>query len=133
MARVPQIGKKEDLPPAQRQIFDEIATSRGRVSGPFSVLLNSPEMARRIAHAGVHIRFESSLSQQVKELAVLATAREADCQYAWTVHEPSAKSAGVRQEAIRSEQRIAAWLRRVNSRVARDWSSRLRQQSVPYF
>ncbi len=100
MARVPEINKREDLPTEQQPIFDEIAASRGRVSGPFKVLLNSPEVTRRIAHTGAYIRFESTLPDDVNELAVLATSRELDCQYEWTAHEPNARRAGVREEAI---------------------------------
>lgn len=100
MDNLPRIKKREDLPEEGRTAYDEIVGSRGEVSGPFSVLLNSPEVGRRVGSLGAYIRFESSLPQDVTELAILATAREWDCQYEWTYHEPLAREAGVREEAI---------------------------------
>lgn len=101
MTRVPTITSRDDLPPEARPIFDEIAASRsGRVTGPFGVLLNSPEVARRIAHTGAYVRFESTLSIEILELATITAAREIDCQYEWSAHEGQARDAGVREEAI---------------------------------
>ena len=100
MTNLPRIKSREDLPEEGWPAFDEIVGSRGDVSGPFSVLLNSPEVGRRVGHLGAYIRFESSLPGDVTELAILVTAREWDCQYEWTYHEPLARKAGVRDEAI---------------------------------
>ena len=100
MANLPRIKNREDLPEEGWAAYDEIVGSRGEVSGPFSVLLNSPEAGRRVGHLGAYIRFESSLPEDVTELAILVTARAWDCQYEWTYHEPLARKAGVREEAI---------------------------------
>lgn len=100
MARVPQITSKSDLPTEHGDIFDAIAESRGRVGGPFSVLLNSPEVAGRTAHLGSYIRFESTLPPVDRELAIITTSREFDCGYEWAAHATLALEAGVRQEAI---------------------------------
>ena len=100
MTNLPRIKNREDLPKEGWAAYDEIVGSRGGVSGPFSVLLNSPEAGRRIGHLGAYIRFESSLPGEVTELAILVTAREWGCQYEWTYHEPLAREAGVREEAI---------------------------------
>ncbi|MBI4639698.1 MAG: carboxymuconolactone decarboxylase family protein [Candidatus Tectomicrobia bacterium] len=102
MARIPAITQKESLPPHQQQIYDAIAESRGRISGPFTILLNSPEVAGRVAHLGAYIRFQSTLKPMIRELAILTTARELNCQYEWTAHVPLARQAGVREEAIAS-------------------------------
>ena len=100
MKNLPRIKNRGDLPKEGWVAYDEIVGSRGDVSGPFSVLLNSPEVGRRVGHLGAYIRFESSLPEEVTELAILVTAREWDCQYEWTYHEPLAREAGVREEAI---------------------------------
>ena len=75
MARIPQFTTEKDLSADQQDAFDEISASRGQISGPFSVLLNSPELARRAAHLGAYIRFESVLSDQTRELAIITVAR----------------------------------------------------------
>jgi 4-carboxymuconolactone decarboxylase len=100
MARVEPIRTKGELPAEHHAAFDLIAESRGQVAGPFGVLLHSPEVARRVAHLGAYIRFESALSGAERELAILATARAMDCRYEWAAHAPLARTAGVRPEAI---------------------------------
>ncbi len=99
MPRVPTPDRQE-LPEAQREVYDEIVGSRGSIVGPFGVLLNSPEAARRIAHLGAYIRFESTLPPATREIAILVVARESDCQFEWTYHEPEARGAGVSDAAI---------------------------------
>ena len=100
MPRVPRIQQRSDVPEEAAHHFDSIASSRGRVSGPFSVLLNSPEVAGRAAHLGSYIRFESTLDPAIKELAIITTSREFDCDYEWSAHVVLARNAGVRAEAI---------------------------------
>jgi 4-carboxymuconolactone decarboxylase len=99
MPRIPTVTR-EELPADRQAIYDAIAESRGQVSGPFPVLLNSPEAARRIATLGHYLRYESTLKPMIRELAILTVAREFDCQYAWTSHDLLARQAGVRDEAI---------------------------------
>jgi len=99
-ARIPLVETKSDLPAEHHAVWDLITQSRGRVAGPFAALLQSPEVARRIAHLGEYIRFESALSPVHRELAVLATARAMDCQYEWAAHAPLARKAGARSEAM---------------------------------
>ena len=101
MSRVPALTR-DDVPEDKRFIYDEIASSRKEVTGPFSLLLNSPEVARRVAHLGAYIRFESVLPPPVIEMIILTTAREWNCQFEWSYHEPEARRAGVRDEAISS-------------------------------
>ena len=100
MARITQITERGQVDEEDQHIFDSIATSRGRVSGPFSVLLNSPEVAGRAAHLGSYIRFESTLSPAERELAIITTAREFDCAFEWAAHAKLAQEAGVRDAAI---------------------------------
>ncbi len=100
MARIAKIETKEDLSPEHRGVFDAIAQSRGRVQGPFPMLLHSPELAGRVAHLGAHVRFEMGLSQKLKELVILTVARELDCGFEWSVHAGHARTAGVTDDCI---------------------------------
>ena len=102
MARITQITERNQVDADKQHIFDAIASSRGRVSGPFSALLNSPEIAGRAAHLGSYIRFESKLTPAQRELAIITTAREFDCAYEWAAHATLAREAGVRESAIES-------------------------------
>ena len=60
-ARVPLVDKTAATP-AQLAVWDRIAQSRGRVTRPFAALLHSPELARRVAETGHHVRFEGPLA-----------------------------------------------------------------------
>ena len=99
MARLPTI-QREQLAPEQQPFYDAIAQSRGTISGPFTVLLNSPDLAARVAGVGAYIRFEAMLPLKVRTLAAIFTARELDCQYEWAAWVPQAQAAGVRDEII---------------------------------
>lgn len=98
--RVPYLTERDQVPEGGHEAYDHIAESRGHVGGPFGVLLNSPEVADRVGHLGAYVRFESGLPDRVRELAILATAREFDCAYEWAAHEPIARDAGVREEVV---------------------------------
>ena len=99
MARVPYIAK-EDLAPESQHIYDHIAQTRAGVPRTFGALLNSPVAANRVAALGEYLRFQSKLDPAVRELAILATARELNSQYVWTHHEPEARRAGVAESVI---------------------------------
>ncbi|HEX9869263.1 MAG TPA: carboxymuconolactone decarboxylase family protein [Candidatus Tectomicrobia bacterium] len=99
MPRIPPVTR-DALPPDKRSIYDAIGASRGHVSGPFPVLLNSPEVASRIATLGHYLRYESILKPMIRELAIMTVAREFDCQYAWTSHDALARQEGVREAAL---------------------------------
>ena len=100
MARIPLIEQRNQVEPGGEAAFDLIAESRGKVAGPFAALLHSPELASRTAHLGAYIRFESGLSGEIRELAILTVARQLDCRYEWAMHAPLARKAGVRDDAI---------------------------------
>ena len=98
MPRVPVVTR-EKVPAKYQKSFDEVISSRGRGtavdSGPGSVMINSPEMAKRANQLSAYLRGESTLSKKVQELAMLTTARGMDCQYIWNAHAASARKAGV--------------------------------------
>ncbi len=107
MSRLPEIATKDQLSEDAHAVFDAIAESRGRVRGPFSILLHSPELAGRAAHLGAFVRFESSVPPEVRELAVLLGAHLWRCEYEWSAHLPQAQRVGVRPEAIAAIERDA--------------------------
>jgi 4-carboxymuconolactone decarboxylase len=110
MARVPVIGSRSEVAAGHEDVWDQIASSRGRVVGPFGVLLHRPELARRTAELGAYIRFESVLTPVDRELAIIALAREMDCQFEWAYHVLEARKVGVREDAITAirERRLEA-------------------------
>jgi 4-carboxymuconolactone decarboxylase len=88
------------LTPAGRDVYARIAETRGRVAGPFSVLLHVPELADRVQRVGAYLRYEGTLPRDVAELAVLVTARAWRSAFEWDAHEPHARQAGVPGDVI---------------------------------
>jgi 4-carboxymuconolactone decarboxylase len=99
MPRVPAVDRA-DLDAASRRIYDEIAESRGRVQGPFSVLLHSPEFAVRAARLGAYVRYEAPMPARHRHLIALIAARELDAQYEFTVHAKLAREEGIPADAV---------------------------------
>ena len=71
MARLPSITGKDQVPQKDHAVFDSIVASRGAVQGPFTMFLNSPPVAERVAHLGAYVRFEGSLDMRVRVLAAM--------------------------------------------------------------
>ena len=116
MARVPLLADREQLSPEAQGVYDQIVSSRGHLVGPFQVLLHCPELAGRVGALGQYIRFEGTLPGDVREVAVLAAAREMDCAFEWSVHEPLARAAGVPDRTIA----VVAERRRLEGLAARE-------------
>ena len=91
---------EELSPPQQAMITDLLAGSRGTVTGPFNVLLRSPEMGNRAQKLGEYVRFQSSLPPRLNEMAILLTARWWTSQYEWFAHKPLALKAGLDEGVI---------------------------------
>ncbi|MDE0115031.1 MAG: carboxymuconolactone decarboxylase family protein [bacterium] len=100
MARIPLLDERGDLSEAQQAVFDWVVESRGRMIRPFEVLLHVPEMARPAAELGHQIRYEGSLSDHDRELAIIAAAQAHRCDFEWDSHIGLARAAGVSEETI---------------------------------
>jgi 4-carboxymuconolactone decarboxylase len=100
MPRLPEVTDRNALPDDKQDAFDYLVKTRGAVRLPFSVILNNPEVCYRVAHVGSYIRFESSLPDNIRELAVLASAREFDVRFEWAAHARIASEAGISDATI---------------------------------
>ena len=109
MARIDEV-KRENLNERQQQLYDGIMRTRprGSLSGPFSVWINTPEIAEPADRLANCFRVAPKLDKRLIELIILLMCREGTVQYAWSVHEPLARQAGLTQEtvdAIRARKR----------------------------
>jgi 4-carboxymuconolactone decarboxylase len=95
MPRLPQLRDKSQLPEAHRDVVDYLVKTRGRVSDGFSVLLNSPDLAARIAHTGTYVRFETSLPRVIHELSALTASAEIGNAYERGIHTRDLTELGV--------------------------------------
>lgn len=104
MPRV-DILEKDQIPQDKQQFYDEIAKYRGHVARPFKALLNSPEIATKIASLGEELRYVSStINSEIREIITLTISKIQNCEYVWTHHVASAREAGIREEVIETIQ-----------------------------
>jgi len=86
---------------AQKKMFENLISGERRgASGPFNVLLRSPEMGDLAQQFGASMRFHSSIPPKLNELAIIITARHWTSQYEWYAHRRAAQTAGLAQSII---------------------------------
>ena len=86
----------DQLTPEQKtMVGDLVPGQRGGLSGPFNVLLRSPEMGELVQKLGGQLRFHSTLPGNLRELAIIITARYWNTQYEWYTHRGFAIEEGV--------------------------------------
>jgi len=100
----------ENLTPEQKALSEAIksgpraklassgASKPGPLGGPFNVWLRSPGIGNLVQQLGEEIRFRSSLSGKLNELAILVTARNWTSQYEWLAHHKLALEGGLNPE-----------------------------------
>jgi 4-carboxymuconolactone decarboxylase len=95
--RMPPIPEDE-WTDAQRRAAAEFSEVRGALSGPWHVILRSPEMLNPARSLSDYLRFNSSLPPRLSEFVILITAREWTSQYEWNAHHALAMRGGLSPE-----------------------------------
>lgn len=105
-----------ELDEAQRAVYDAIVggprssqrgtvpitDSDGRLVGPFAVMLLSPEIGDAVQRVGAALRFTTSLTGREREVAILAVAAGARCEFEWLAHSAAARNAGITRPQLDS-------------------------------
>jgi 4-carboxymuconolactone decarboxylase len=98
------LPRREELSPEGRAIYDSLADPNGGtirgLRGPGGIQLHSEELARRSRPLNQYLRNGAGLGGHLRELAILATARELDSQFEWAAHEAEALREGVPADVI---------------------------------
>ena len=95
MARVPYLNR-EDLPEADRDIFDNLIAERGQpVGNIFRTLAHTPGLLRRFLALGAELRNKTALDPKLRELALLTVGRIAQAEYEFVHHWNLALRVGV--------------------------------------
>jgi 4-carboxymuconolactone decarboxylase len=100
--RIP-LTRREELDAEGREAFDfyTSGTLRG-LHGPAGIWLHSPKLAELYRPLVTYLRFGAGLAEPVREVCVLATAREFNNAFEWAAHAPEAVRVGVPQQIIES-------------------------------
>ena len=103
MARFDEV-KVDQLPPEHKALYEAVRAGRPKLVGPFSVLMHNPALARAANQVVDAIRRDGKLDKRLYELVVLITARHAGAAYAWAVHDPLGRKAGLSGDVVEAIQ-----------------------------
>ena len=70
----------------------------------YLALMNNPNLADHIGDLGTYLRFHGVLGDDVRELAILATARGLGVAYEWVQHAPIALKAAPNRAVRRAHR-----------------------------
>ncbi len=94
----------EKLSASDRALYDQMAARRraqgAPFDGPYAVLMNHPQLCRRIEDLGFYLKFQGHLPRPVYQFTVLAVARETGAAFEWHDHVAHARAAGVPDDVI---------------------------------
>lgn len=77
-----------------------LASGAGGLAGPFNAMLYAPEVGHALQELGASIRFRTSLTPRVREMAILVVAQSQDSGYERSSHEPIGRDAGLTEAEI---------------------------------
>jgi 4-carboxymuconolactone decarboxylase len=101
--------RPHDLSADQRAVYDSIAGGRraqgpqrfrltdddGGLEGPFNAFLLQPRVGHALQALGAAIRYETTLTDRHREIAVLVVAAVCRSDFEWNAHEPLGRAAGL--------------------------------------
>ena len=99
----------DDLSDSARQVYEAITggprasgprlfrvtTDEGRLEGPFNAMLTAPGVGLALQELGARIRYGTTLSDRVREIAILAVAAHHRSDYEWYAHEAVGRAVGL--------------------------------------
>lgn len=88
------------LTPEAKRVYDKISAKRGAIRGPFASLMHHPALAERVGDLGEYLRFGGTLPGDIRELAVLVTARAVNQPYEWVAHAKIARAEKLPDDVI---------------------------------
>lgn len=106
------------LDPAQRAVYDAVVGGRraqgrqafrlvdddGGLEGPFNAFLLQPRLGDALQAVGERVRYETSLPDRVREIAILVVAAHWDSAFEWYAHAAVARSLGVGEDELKALQ-----------------------------
>jgi alkylhydroperoxidase family enzyme len=100
MARLPYLNR-EDLPEADREVFDRLIKERKNpVGNIFRMLAHTPKLLRRFLALGGELRNGTVLDPKLRELALMTVGRLTKAEYEFTHHWNLALRVGVSHEQL---------------------------------
>ena len=86
----------DHMTPEQKTVYDDIvAGPRGRIYGPFLVLMHNPGLAPAVQKMGAYVRWKSTVPERLKELAICCIGRFWGAHVEFATHSVMAVKAGL--------------------------------------
>lgn len=106
----------DQLDESQRDLYDQIISgprsagpqhfplidSTGALTGPFGIMVRAPEIGRCLQELGAAIRYRTSLSARVREIAILSVAAATSCAFESYAHERVGRAVGLTELELKS-------------------------------
>ena len=93
---------KDQLTEQQAKALAEFVAARGQPTGPWTVMLRSPEVMSRARALSDYLRYQSILPGWLREFVILMTARQWSQSYEWNSHYKLAVDEGLSAEVARA-------------------------------
>ena len=103
----------EDMSAEQRAMYDDIVNGprsqgrrspfindEGRLQGPFGMWNVAPNVGDAVQNVGVAVRYNTSLSDRLREIGILAVGAAFQANYEWYAHAPLAVKAGIAEAQL---------------------------------
>jgi 4-carboxymuconolactone decarboxylase len=117
LGRAPWL-RPADFTPAQQLTYDGISLGRrspgdgtrvgidaeGRLIGPFNVMLQSAALGNTAQEFGASIRWDSSLPDRIREMAIMEVVRVRRCDFEWNAHARAALTYGFTEVDVEAIQ-----------------------------
>ncbi|MBI4885647.1 MAG: carboxymuconolactone decarboxylase family protein [Acidobacteria bacterium] len=92
----------EKMSEAQKKAAADHAAARGALTGPWNVLLRSPELIGRVRGLSDYVRFNGALPPRLSEFVILITARQWSQPYEWNAHYSLALKGGLKPDIAKA-------------------------------
>jgi 4-carboxymuconolactone decarboxylase len=100
MPRVTPISDKSQVPEEHQHVAEDVLSVFGRIRGPFSMLLYSPQLAEKMLGMVKFNRDGCIVDGRLRSHAILAAVRERESAYVWSAQVGAARRAGVDEATI---------------------------------
>src|ERR1700722_14521533 len=98
--RIPYLTR-DDLPAADREIFDQFVKDRGAQPGHIHrIVANAPNLLRRLLGLANELRNGTQLDPKLRELALMTVGRLTNAEYEFTHHWNISLKAGIKREQL---------------------------------
>lgn len=90
----------EEIVGGPRAKATRLTDDDGALAGPFNAMLVAPAIGLHLQRLGSAIRYETSLPDAAREIAILLVARAEQSEFEWYAHVPIAIAAGVPESVV---------------------------------